>query len=91
MTYDAAGRSIILVDGSFAAHESLRAMLDVAVFVAAPSDLQRERFAAFYRWKGLEQAAIDTLWNERAADEWPAVDVQRTGADLVLASAASHP
>jgi histidinol-phosphate phosphatase family protein len=91
VTYDAAGRSIILVDGSFAMHESLRAMLDVAVFVAAPSDLQRERFAAFYRWKGLEQAAIDTLWNERAADEWPAVDVQRTGADLVLASAASHP
>ena len=91
VTYDAAGRSIILLDGSFATHESLRAMLDVAVFVVAPPDLQRERFAAFYRWKGLDQPAIDTLWNERAADEWPAVDVQRDGAQLILAPAANRP
>jgi histidinol-phosphate phosphatase family protein len=91
VTYDAAGRSIILLDGSFATHESLRAMLDVAVFVAAPPDLQRERFAAFYRWKGLDQPAIDTLWNERAADEWPAVDVQQDGAQLILAPAANRP
>jgi hypothetical protein len=68
-------------------HASLRAMLDVAVFVAVPPELQRERFAAFYRWKGLDQPAIDALWRERAADEWPAVDVQRERADMVLASA----
>ena len=90
MTYDAAGRSVILLDGSFAAHASLRAMLDVAVFVAVPPDQQRERFAAFYRWKGLDQPAIDALWRERAADEWPAVDAQRDGAGLVLAPA-DHP
>jgi histidinol-phosphate phosphatase family protein len=90
MTYDAAGRSVILLDGSFAAHASVRAMLDVAVFVAVPPDLQRERFAAFYRWKGLDQQAIDALWRERAAEEWPAVDAQRDGAGLVLAPA-DHP
>jgi histidinol-phosphate phosphatase family protein len=87
VTYDAGGQSVILLDGSFAAHPSLRAMLDVAVFVAVPPELQRERFAAFYRWKGLDQPAIDALWCERAADEWPAVDVQRERADVVLASA----
>jgi len=86
VTYDAAGRSVILLDGSFAAHRSIRAMLDIAVFVAAPSDVQQARFAAFYRWKGLDQQAIDALWRERADDEWPAVDAQREGADLVLAS-----
>jgi mannose-1-phosphate guanylyltransferase/phosphomannomutase len=85
VSYDAAGRSVILLDGSFAAHRSIRAMLDLAVFVAVPPDLQRERFAAFYRWKGLDQQAIDALWSDRAEDEWPAVDAQQDGADLVFA------
>jgi hypothetical protein len=91
VTYDALGRSVILLDGSFAAHPSIRAMLDLAVFVAVPQDVQRERFAAFYRWKGLDQKAVDALWRERAEDEWPAVDLQRNGADRVLAPAADHP
>jgi mannose-1-phosphate guanylyltransferase/phosphomannomutase len=87
VTYDAAGRSVILLDGSFAAHRSIRALLDLAVFVAVPTDVQMERFAAFYRWKGLEQPAIEALWHHRTGDEWPAVDAQRNGADLVLAPA----
>jgi hypothetical protein len=80
-----------LLDGSFAAHASMRAMLDLAVFVVVPPDLQRARFAAFYRWKGLDQQAIDALWRERAEDEWPAVDLQQDGADLILAPAADGP
>jgi mannose-1-phosphate guanylyltransferase/phosphomannomutase len=91
VTYDAAGRSVILLDGSFAAHRGIRAMLDLAVFVAVPPDLQRERFAAFYRWKGFDQPTIDALWSERVEDEWPAVDAQQDGADRVLAPAADHP
>jgi uridine kinase len=91
VTYDSSGRSVILLDGSFAVHASLRAMLDLAVFVEAPPDVQRERFTAFHRWKGLNPKAIDALWRERAEDEWPAVDVQQEGADLVLAPAADHP
>jgi uridine kinase len=91
VTYDAGGRSVILLDGSFALHPGIRAMLDLAVFVTLPPDVQRGRFAAFYRWKGLDQLAIDALWRERAADEWPAVDEQQDGADLVLASAAIDP
>jgi mannose-1-phosphate guanylyltransferase / phosphomannomutase len=91
VTYDAAGRSVILLDGTFALHASLRAMLDVAVFVAVPPDLQRERFKAFYRWKGLEQPVIDALWLERVADEWPAVDAQQDSAHLVVAPAAKCP
>jgi uridine kinase len=91
VTYDAAGRSVILLEGSFAAHASLRTMLDFAVFVAVPPELQRERFAAFYRWKGLDQQAIDALWRDRAEDEWPAVDAQQAGADLVLTPGAHPP
>jgi histidinol-phosphate phosphatase family protein len=88
--YDPTGRSVIVLDGSFAAHRTLRSMLDLAVFVGVPSDLQRERFAAFYSWKGFDQQAIQALWGERAKDEWPAVDVQQDDADLVLVPAAHH-
>jgi mannose-1-phosphate guanylyltransferase / phosphomannomutase len=91
VTYDPAGRSVIVFEGSFAGHRSIRSMLDFVVFVAVPPELQRARFAAFYRWKGLDEPAIEALWRERAADEWPAVDAQRDGADLVVAPGASRP
>lgn len=84
VTYDAAGQSVILLDGSFAAHADLRAMLDLAVFVTVPPDVQRERFATFYRWKGLDLQAIDALWRERDEEEWPAVDLQLEAADRIL-------
>jgi histidinol-phosphate phosphatase family protein len=82
--YDPAGRSVIVLEGGFAAHRSIRGMLDFAIFVGAPEALQRARFAAFYRWKGFDEDAIAILWDERTADEWPAVDAQRDSADFVL-------
>ena len=84
ITYDPAGQTVIVLEGSFAIHRSVRALLDLAVFVAVSPDLQRERFDGFYRWKGFEKRAIDVLWLERTADEWPAVDAQRGSADLIL-------
>jgi histidinol-phosphate phosphatase family protein len=84
VTYDASDKSVIVVEGSFATHKSIRSMLDFAVFTAVPAQLQRQRFDTFYLWKGLEQEAIDELWRERMRDEWPAVDAQCERADLVL-------
>ena len=78
------------IAGEVAAHASLRTMLDLAVFVAVPPDVQ-ERFTAFYRWKGLDQQPIDALWRARAENEWPAVDAQQARADLVLAPGAHLP
>jgi pantothenate kinase len=72
-----------LFEGSFSGHRSIRALLDFAIFVDVPVELQRARFAAFYRWKGLNEAAVEALWRERAADEWSAVDKQRGSADFV--------
>jgi mannose-1-phosphate guanylyltransferase/phosphomannomutase len=91
MSYDPGGRSVIVLEGIFAGHPSIREMLDLVVFAAIPGELQRSRFTTFYRWKGFENDAIETLWNERATDEWPAVDAQRDGADFVITSRASHP
>ena len=90
VTYDPAGRSVIVLDGIFAGHRSIRSMLDFTVFAMVPAELQRARFAAFYRWKGLDENAIEALWRERAADEWPAVDAQRDSADFVLMPGANR-
>jgi mannose-1-phosphate guanylyltransferase/phosphomannomutase len=89
ITYDPSGISVIVLDGIFGGHRSLRTMLDLAVFVAAPPELQRARFAAFYRWKGLDENKIEALWHERSTDEWPAVDEQRDSADLILTPGAT--
>jgi histidinol-phosphate phosphatase family protein len=89
ISYDPAGQEVIVLDGGFAAHRSIRAMLDLVIFVEVPEALQRDRFAAFYRWKAHDPEAIAALWDERARDEWPAVDAQRQTADLVLPKAAA--
>ncbi len=89
VTYDPTGHLVIVLEGIFAGHQSIRSMLDLTVFAAVPEALQYARFSTFYRWKGLDQKAIDLLWHERAADEWPAVDAQRSSADFVMTPGAS--
>jgi len=84
VTYDSHGQSVIVLDGIFAGHRSIRKMLDLIVFADVPAEIQRARFVNFYRWKGFDENAIEILWSERAADEWPAVDAQRCSADFVL-------
>jgi uridine kinase len=84
--YDPTGRTVILLDGSFAGHHGMRALLDLAVFVTVNDEQQRERFEHFYRWKTLDESAIASLWLERADDEWPEVDAQQDTSDIVLTS-----
>jgi uridine kinase len=83
-TYEAAGRDIVILEGVFAAHASVRAMIDFAVFIEAPENIQRARFEALYRWKDFSDTATEELWQARSAEEWPAVDAQRASADLIL-------
>jgi mannose-1-phosphate guanylyltransferase/phosphomannomutase len=59
-------------------------MIDLATFVESSVEIQRTRFTAFYRWKKLDDAAIELLWRWRLEEEWPAVDAQRAHADLIL-------
>jgi mannose-1-phosphate guanylyltransferase/phosphomannomutase len=90
LTYDATDKSVIVLDGIFAGHQSIREMLDCTIFVAAPSEWERARFFAFYRWKGFDENAIEALWQHRSTNEWPAVDAQREGADFILTSGVHH-
>ena len=86
VTYDPTGHSVIVLDGVFAGHHSIQELLDVVVFVEATSDLERNRFESFYRWKGFDANAIDALRQQRASDEWPAAGRQREAADFVIKS-----
>jgi histidinol-phosphate phosphatase family protein len=88
--YDPRGQSVIVLEGNFAGHQCVRAMLNLAVFITVPVEVQRARFFAFYRWKGLAEHAIEGLWRERASDEWSTVDAQRSGADIVMNSGAQR-
>ena len=90
LTYDPVGKSVVVLDGIFAGHPTIRAMLDFVIFAVMPSELNRSRFFAFYRWKGFDENSIEALWFKRSIDEWPAVDAQRDGADFVLTSGASQ-
>ncbi len=61
-SYDAAGRDVMILEGVFAAHASVRSLIDLAVFVEAPQPVQRARFDALYRWKQFTPADTDALW-----------------------------
>jgi histidinol-phosphate phosphatase family protein len=86
VTYDPAAKAVIVVDGVFAAHASARAEIDLAAFVDTPEPVQRARFAALYRWKRFDDAAMEELWRARIADEWAAVDAQREHCDVIITS-----
>jgi histidinol-phosphate phosphatase family protein len=90
-TYDAAGREIVILEGVFAAHAGVRSMVDLAVFVEAPENVQRTRFEALYRWKDFSDTATEELWQARRTEEWPAVDAQRAFADLILSPDTTQP
>jgi histidinol-phosphate phosphatase family protein len=82
--------AVILIDGAFGLRASIGSMLDLAVFVTVPLDLQRSRFAASCRQNGLDSSAADALWDKAASEEWPEIDAQQETADLVLGPAESH-
>jgi len=90
VTYDPAGQSVIVLEGIFAGHRTIRSLLDFVVFAAVPVELQQARFTAFYRWKGFDENAIKKLWRERSVNEWPVVDAQCDSADIVLTPGANY-
>jgi uridine kinase len=84
VTYEPSGCAVIVVDGVFAAHRSIRPLVDLAAFVAVPAAVERSRFEALYRWKQFADADIEALWRARSSEEWAAVDAQRESCDMVL-------
>ncbi|WHO76816.1 HAD-IIIA family hydrolase [Rhizobium sp. BT03] len=82
--YDLRDAEVILLDGIFAGHASIREDVDVAVFVDASQQTLTNRFHNFYAWKGLTPAAAEELLVSRIQEEWPRIDLQRASADIVI-------
>ncbi|TBZ11406.1 HAD-IIIA family hydrolase [Rhizobium leguminosarum] len=82
--YDARDAEVILLDGIFAGHASIREDVDMAAFVEASQQTLLNRFHNFYAWKGLTPADAEGLWASRIQEEWPRIDLQRTSADIVI-------
>ncbi|NYJ10482.1 histidinol-phosphate phosphatase family protein [Rhizobium leguminosarum] len=82
--YDARNADVILLDGIFAGHASIREQVDMSVFVEASEHSLLNRFHTFYAWKGLTPVAAEELWQSRIQEEWPRIDLQRTSADIVI-------
>ncbi|MBX5168405.1 HAD-IIIA family hydrolase [Rhizobium sp. NZLR1b] len=82
--YDAREADVILLDGIFAGHASIRDDVDMAVFVEASQQTLLNRFHKFYAWKGLTPASAEGLWVSRIQEEWPKIDLQRAAADIVI-------
>ena len=59
-------------------------MIDLAAFVESPAPIQRSRFSAFYRWKGLDDAAIEMLWRAGWRTNGPRSTRSVEYADLIL-------
>ncbi|MBY5758151.1 HAD-IIIA family hydrolase [Rhizobium leguminosarum] len=83
-TYDARDAEVILLDGIFAGHASIREDVDMAAFVEASQQALLSRFHNFYAWKGLTPTDAEGLWASRIQEEWPKIDLQRTSADIVI-------
>jgi len=82
--YDARDAEVILMDGIFAGHASIREQVDMSVFVEASQQSLLIRFHTFYAWKGLTPVAAEALWQSRIQEEWPRIDLQRKSADIVI-------
>ncbi len=82
--FDPAGAALIVLEGVFAGHATIRETVDRSVFIDCADDILRARFRSFYRWKGMPDEDIENLLQIRMTDEWPQVDRQRKSADMIF-------
>jgi len=82
--FDPRGKKIIIFDGLFACHSSVKDLIDLSVYVDSTEEEVRRRFMRFYEWKGLAKEERERLFTKRTKDEWPAIHLQRIHADVLF-------
>jgi histidinol-phosphate phosphatase family protein len=88
--YDLGGARVVILDGVFACHHSIRDQLNLALYIEAPESVLVSRMQAYYAWKGDSREAIAHLLEMRKKEEWPAVERQRVEADSVVHLGRGH-
>jgi histidinol-phosphate phosphatase family protein len=74
---------VVLFDGLWAAHESVRSACDHVVFVDQGEGELARRHERYYRWKGFGEEEVVAHWDAVRAREWPLVMPQRDNASHV--------
>jgi len=82
--FDPRGKKVIIFDGLFACHGSVKDLIDLSVYVDSTEEEVRRRFMRFYEWKGLPKEERERLFTKRTKEEWPAIHLQRIHADVLL-------
>ena len=83
-TYDIKNYDIILIDGVVAfCNEFLQSISDLNIYCEIPIDVQKNRIFSFYRWKGLDESQITTLYNKRLQDEYSLIQHTKKYADII--------
>lgn len=74
---------ICIITGTIVLSGPLAKVADHRIFLQIDDELQKERFFAFYRWKGLDDSEIQRLYGERV-EERVAVEETKQNADIVI-------
>lgn len=83
--YGLGAARIIIIEGVPAlASEVCRKQAMLRIFCDVSEELYRQRFFARYMWKGLDEAIIQQLFEERKNDERPFIDPLRKNADIIF-------
>ena len=85
VTYQIGKAAAVIIEGVVAlSHPRLRAMSDTTVFLEVDRKLLEARIRSFYRWKGLDESAIDALLEKRWKDEYSLLEEHGKRADIVI-------
>ena len=83
--YRYTNEDIVLMEGAPLLHcQSLLNLSDVSIFVRVNEPKRRERFEAFYRWKGIAQHEIENLYEERLINEYIEIEQTSAAADVII-------
>lgn len=85
VSYSPKGFDLIIVEGIVGlSSDVLKRHSDLSVFKKINPELHKERFSAFYRWKGYKEEDILKLWAERKTNEFDLINGDIHKADLVI-------
>jgi D,D-heptose 1,7-bisphosphate phosphatase len=84
-TYQIDNPDVIILDGVVGlATEALRSLSQYKVFMKIEEGELKQRFEAFYNWKGMAQDEMEQLWQIRLENEYKVIAEHHKYADLVI-------
>ncbi len=76
---------VLVVEGTVGLDvPTLRKRAALRVYTEVPESIRKARFVTFYRYKGLDDPTIESLYSERQISEWPVISESRKFADRVI-------